>query len=63
MAFACVGLKADDYVRVDKQFYRPAEVNILRGDAARAREALGWRPEVDLPELVEMMVRNDLDQL
>jgi len=60
-AFAEVGL--DDwkrYVRQDPKFFRPAEVDLLIGDATKAREKLGWVPEVGFPELVQMMVRHDL---
>ena len=60
-AFAEVGI--DDwqrYVRQDAKFFRPAEVDLLIGDASKARERLGWRPEVDFPTLVKMMVASDL---
>ena len=60
-AFARVGI--DDwsgYVRQDPRFMRPAEVDLLVGDAAKARDRLGWRPTVGFAELVEMMVDNDL---
>ncbi len=59
-AFAYVGLNWRDHVRVDPQFLRPAEVDLLRADATRAREKLGWRPEVSFQQLVEMMVESDL---
>ncbi|MEY2609750.1 MAG: GDP-mannose 4,6-dehydratase [Actinomycetota bacterium] len=61
-AFAEVGI--DDwqkYVRQDPKFFRPAEVDLLIGDATKARTKLGWKPEVDFPTLVKMMVRNDLN--
>lgn len=60
-AFAEVGI--DDwerYVRRDPKFDRPAEVDLLIGDSTKARERLGWSPEVSFPELVAMMVRHDL---
>ncbi|GAA0585212.1 GDP-mannose 4,6-dehydratase [Caenispirillum bisanense] len=50
-------------VRVNSQFLRPAEVDALIGDASRAGERLGWKPEVTLEQLVEMMVRSDMDAL
>ena len=62
LAFAEVGI--DDwspYVRQDPRFLRPAEVDLLIGDATKAREKLGWVPEVSFPELVKMMVAHDLD--
>lgn len=60
-AFAEVGI--DDwsrYVRQDPKFFRPAEVDLLIGDASKAREKLGWKPEVDFASLVKMMVDSDL---
>ncbi|NDF31246.1 MAG: GDP-mannose 4,6-dehydratase, partial [Acidimicrobiia bacterium] len=45
----------------DPKFFRPAEVDLLIGDATKARTKLGWKPEVDFPTLVKMMVRNDLN--
>lgn len=61
IAFAHVGI--DDwtpYVKQDPRFMRPAEVDLLIGDASKAREVLGWSPKVSFPELVAMMVDNDL---
>jgi GDPmannose 4,6-dehydratase len=49
-----------DYVRQDAKFFRPAEVDLLIGDASKARERLGWKPEVSFADLVSMMVQNDL---
>ena len=63
IAFREVGI--DDwssYVRQDPKFYRPAEVDLLIGDASKARDELGWEPEVDFPTLVKMMVESDLAQ-
>ena len=60
-AFAEVGI--DDwkpYVRQDPEFMRPAEVDILLGDPTKAREVLGWKPEVDFHGLVKRMVANDI---
>lgn len=60
-AFREVGI--DDwapYVRQDPKFFRPAEVDLLIGDSTKAREKLGWSPEVDFASLVKMMVENDL---
>ena len=48
-------------VQVDPRYFRPAEVDILIGDPSKAKEKLGWEPEVSLPELVKMMVATDLD--
>jgi GDPmannose 4,6-dehydratase len=60
-AFAHVGIDDwSDYVVVDEQFVRPAEVDQLIGDATKAREVLGWTPTVHFDELVTMMVEADL---
>jgi GDPmannose 4,6-dehydratase len=60
LAFAYAGLDYRDYVVVDERFFRPAEVDLLVGDPSRAREKLGWKPEVSFEQLVEMMVEADL---
>jgi len=63
IAFAEVGIDDwTDYVYIDPAFMRPAEVDLLIGDAAKARDVLGWKPKVEFPELVQMMVRNDVDE-
>ncbi len=61
-AFAAAGI--DDWhelVESDPRFTRPAEVDILTGDASKARAQLGWKPKVTFPELVRMMVEADLE--
>ena len=63
IAFEVVGLSADDYVRTDPAMLRPAEVELLIGDASKARRVLRWKPQVSFRELVEMMVRSDVDRL
>jgi GDPmannose 4,6-dehydratase len=60
-SFAEVGIEDwQQYVRQDERFFRPAEVDMLIGDSTRAREVLGWKPEVTFDELVTMMVAHDL---
>ena len=59
-AFKYVGLNYKDYVLIDPQFMRPAEVEILLGDASKARNKLGWKPEINFEKLVCMMVEEDL---
>jgi GDPmannose 4,6-dehydratase len=59
-AFGRVGLDWKKYVVVDKAFYRPAEVNILKGDCSKAKKVLGWRTEVGFDQLVKMMVDSDM---
>jgi GDPmannose 4,6-dehydratase len=61
VAFAHVGLDYRDHVVVDDRFIRPAEVDVLVGDASKAHRVLGWKPEVTFPELVAMMVDADLE--
>jgi len=63
VAFEHVGLDWQKHVRLDPKFLRPAEVDHLIGDASKGRAALGWRPEVDFPALVRMMVDADLSRL
>jgi GDPmannose 4,6-dehydratase len=60
IAFARVGLDWQDHVVVDPQFVRPAEVDLLLGDASKAKRVLGWQPEVSFRGLIEMMVDADL---
>ncbi len=59
-AFAHAGLNYQDHVRLDPRFVRPAEVDVLLGDAGKARQKLGWAPEVPLDEMVAEMVDADL---
>ena len=63
IAFSAVDLDYEKYVVVDPRFYRPAEVDHLIGDPAKAKRALGWAPNTSFAELVEMMVRADLARL
>jgi GDPmannose 4,6-dehydratase len=60
LAFRHVGLSWQDHVVSDPRFLRPAEVDLLIGDATKARTKLNWTPTVSFPELVSMMVENDL---
>ena len=59
-AFAHAGLNFEDHVRTDPRFMRPAEVDVLLGDAGKARQRLGWSPEISLNEMVGEMVDADL---
>ena len=63
IAFAHAGLDWQEYVKVDPAFIRPAEVDLLIGDPAKAKAKLGWEPSVDFRGLVEMMVDADLNAL
>jgi GDPmannose 4,6-dehydratase len=60
-AFAAVGLDYRDFVEIDPRYFRPAEVEQLLGDAAKARRVLGWTPRTSVSELVTMMVEHDLE--
>lgn len=62
-AFAHVGLNWRDYVVIDPSLFRPAEVDLLVGDPAKARAVLGWEPSVSFVDMVQMMVEADLKLL
>ena len=62
-AFASVGLEAEPYVRVDEELVRASEPTPSVGDPTKARERLGWRPRVSFEQMIEQMVRSDLDSL
>lgn len=61
LAFNEVGLDYRDYVKVDERFYRPSEVDLLIGDATKARRVLGWKPAHTFQEMVSEMVQSDLE--
>jgi GDPmannose 4,6-dehydratase len=63
IAFDHVGLAWTDYVKQDPKMFRPAEVDHLIGDSSKAREKLGWKPDVDFKGLVTMMVDADVRRL
>jgi GDPmannose 4,6-dehydratase len=60
IAFSHVGLDYRDFVVLDKNFIRPAEVDLLSGDYSKAKKILGWQPQVHFAELIKMMVDADL---
>ncbi len=62
-AFACVDLRREDHVRIDQDLVRPADIEEVVADPRKAREELGWEAEVSFEEVVELMVRADLDAL
>ena len=62
-AFSYVGLNWKDHVRIDPHYFRPTEVDLLVGDASKARKALGWSPRVKFKELVRLMVDADVEAL
>jgi GDPmannose 4,6-dehydratase len=60
-AFKEVGLDWQRHVEIDNRYLRPTEVDVLQGDAAKARKVLGWQPRIAFGDLVAMMVAHDLD--
>src|SRR5439155_17628272 len=63
LSFSRLDLDWQRHVEIDPRYFRPAEVDVLLGDATRAREQLGWSPRVRFPELVAMMVDADVADL
>lgn len=61
VAFAHLGLDYKDFVKVDPRYFRPTEVDLLVGDASKAKKVLGWEPTVRFHELVKLMVDSDLE--
>ena len=61
LAFSQLGLDYRDFVEFDTRYTRPSEVDVLQGDASKARRELGWKPKVDFPGLVKMMIDHDLE--
>ena len=59
-AFSYAGLDWKKYVAIDKRYFRPTEVELLLGDASKARKALKWKPKVNFQQLVRMMVDSDM---
>jgi GDPmannose 4,6-dehydratase len=62
-AFGYLGLDWSRHVEIDPRYFRPAEVDLLLGDASKARQRLGWEPTVSFPDLVRLMVDKDLADL
>jgi len=63
VAFKCAGIDEwEQYVQQDQRFYRPAEVDLLIGDASKAHKVLGWKPRVGFSDLVRMMYESDLEE-
>jgi GDPmannose 4,6-dehydratase len=63
IAFAEAGLDYREYVKVDERYYRPAEVDLLIGDASKARSIIGWEPTYSFRDLIKEMVASDLEQI
>lgn len=61
IAFSYFNLDYKDFVKVDERFIRPAEVDLLIGDASKAKKILGWQPEVSFEKLIQMMAEADLE--
>lgn len=63
VAFACVNLNWQDYVISDEAFMRPTEIAASRGDYSKAKAELGWQPKTSFADLIEMMVKADIERL
>jgi GDPmannose 4,6-dehydratase len=63
IAFDRAGLDWEKYVKIDPAFIRPAEVDLLIGDPAKAKKQLGWKPKVSFEEMISMMVDSDIARL
>lgn len=63
IAFSSVGLRYEDHVTQDPRYFRPAEIHHLQGNPARAQQLLGWTPEVSFEEMIERMVRAEMNAL
>jgi GDPmannose 4,6-dehydratase len=63
LAFKAVGKNYRDYVKRDERFFRPAEVDHLVANPGKARTVLGWKPKINLEQLVTMMVEADVKRL
>ncbi|MFH0855079.1 MAG: GDP-mannose 4,6-dehydratase [Candidatus Omnitrophota bacterium] len=62
-AFAYAGLNWKKYVLIDKRYFRPTEVNVLKADPSKAKKALGWKPKVTFDDLAKIMVDADMRQI
>ena len=60
LAFRHLDLDWQEFVRIDPRYFRPTEVDVLIGDASKAKKKLGWQPKVSFKDLVVMMVEADL---
>lgn len=63
VAFDHVGLKADDYLRIDPKFFRPSEVDVLLGDPSKAERVLGWKATITMEEMIREMVDADIERV
>lgn len=63
IVFSQVGLNWEDYVKQDKEFFRPSEVDLLVGDPTKAKKLLGWEPKTDLKKLARIMLESDMKRL
>jgi GDPmannose 4,6-dehydratase len=59
--FQKLDLDYQDYVEIDRRYFRPTEVDVLLGDSSKAREELGWEPKVGFDQLIDMMLEADLE--
>ena len=62
-AFAYVGLDFEDYIKIDRRYFRPTEVESLVADSKKARRTLGWMPKIEFKDLVKIMVDADMKKV
>ncbi len=63
LAFGYVGLNYKDYIKIDQEFFRPAEVDVLLGDYSKIKNTLGWEPKIKFKELITTMLDHELSDL
>ena len=63
LSFAAADLDWEKHVVIDERFLRPAEVDLLIGDPAKAKRQLGWKPEITFEQMIERMVKSDIEKL
>ena len=63
IAFSYLDLDYQDYVVIDTQYYRPAEVDFLLGDSSKAKRKLNWRAKTELEQMIKMMVNADMQRI
>ena len=61
--FSCIGLDWQEHVEIDPKYYRPTEVDLLVGDASKAKRILNWEPQTKFSDLVQLMARADAEAL
>jgi GDPmannose 4,6-dehydratase len=63
IAFRTIGLEASDHIEISKKYFRPADVDSLVGNPAKATRKLGWKPKTSVEEMIAEMVEADLERV